>query len=268
MSFEFAPWLDRWSLTAEGEAFSSLAGMLMPVVFEGQPAMLKLSREPEELAGGRLMQWWGGQGAARVLARQGEALLLERAMGPGSLAEMSRTGRDDEAIRILCAAGARLHAARAEPPPASLVPLEPWFRQLWPSATARGGVFGASAKVARTLLDVPQEVGVLHGDLHHGNVLDFGERGWLAIDPKGLLGDRGYDHANMLCNPDVETVMAPGVFARRLDVVGEASGMERTRLLSWVLAYCGLSASWTLDGGGDASPAIRIAQMAEGMLHV
>lgn len=267
MTLDFAPWLDRWTLTSDGEAFSSLAGMLMPVVFEGQPAMLKLTLEPEELAGGALMEWWGGQGAALVLAREGEALLLERAMGPGSVAQMSRTGHDDEAMRILCTAGAALHATRSKSPPASLVPLERWFRQLWPSASTRGGIFAASAKVARTLLDDPREVGVLHGDLHHGNVLDFGARGWLAIDPKGLLGDRGYDHANMLCNPDVETVTAPGVFARRLEVVGEAAGIERSRLLSWVLAYCGLSASWTLDGGGDASPAIRIAEMAEGMLR-
>lgn len=267
MTFDFRPWLDRWNLTPDGEAFSSLAGMLAPVVFDGRPAMLKLSRGPEELAGGVLMEWWGGEGAAQVLAREGEALLLERAMGPGSVAEMSKTGRDDEAMRILCAAGAALHGPRSKPPPASLVPLEPWFRQLWPSASARGGVFAASAKVARALLDDPREVGVLHGDLHHGNVLDFGARGWLAIDPKGLLGDRGYDHANMLCNPDVETVTAPGVFARRLEVVAGAAGIERNRLLSWVLAYCGLSASWTLDGGGDASPAITIAQMADGMLH-
>lgn len=267
MTLDFHPWLDRWALTPDGEVFSSLAGMLMPVVFKGQPAMLKLSHEPEELSGGALMEWWGGQGAARVLARKGEALLLERALGPGALAEMSKNGRDTEAMRILCAAGGALHAPRRERPPASVVPLEPWFRQLWPSALARGGIFQASAKVARALLDDPQDVCVLHGDLHHGNVLDFAERGWLAIDPKGLLGDRGYDHANMLCNPDVETVMEPGVFARRLEVVGQAARIEPRRLLSWVLAYCGLSASWTLDGGGDASPAIWIAEMAEEMLN-
>jgi streptomycin 6-kinase len=51
------------------------------------------------------------------------------------------------------------------------------------------------------LLAEPREVGVLHGDLHHGNVLDFGVRGWLAIDPKGLLGERGFDFANIFTNP-------------------------------------------------------------------
>ncbi|HEX5378305.1 MAG TPA: aminoglycoside phosphotransferase family protein [Phenylobacterium sp.] len=267
MAHDFRPWLDRWNLVPDGEPFASLAGELMPVRRDGAPAILKLTHAPEEIAGGALMEWWAGDGAARVLARQGEALLLERAMGTASLPDMARGGRDDEATRILCQAGARLHAVRPSAPPASLVPLEPWFRQLWPTAASRGGIFATSAEIARSLLDQPLEVGVLHGDLHHGNVLDFGDRGWLAIDPKGLLGDRGYDHANLLCNPDVETVTAPGVFVRRLEVAGEAAGIAPRRLLSWVLAYCGLSASWTLGQGGDASPAVTIAEMAAGMLR-
>jgi streptomycin 6-kinase len=46
------------------------------------------------------------------------------------------------------------------------------------------------AATARELLAKPSEVVVLHGDIHRGNVLDFGPRGWLASDPKGLVGER------------------------------------------------------------------------------
>ena len=265
----FTPWIAAWNLTPDGEGFASLAGHLLPVRHAGAAAMLKVTREPEEIAGGALMAWWGGDGAARVLARDGEALLLERAMGAETLATLARNGRDDEACRILCAAGAQLHAPRPRPTPQSLVPLERWFRQLWPTAEAQGGVFVKSAAVARALLDAPQEVGVLHGDLHHGNVLDFEARGWLAIDPKGLLGDRGYDHANMLCNPDAATALAPGRMARQVDVVAGAAGMERRRVLRWLLAYCGLSASWTLaDGPGDVAKTLALAEMAAGLLAV
>jgi streptomycin 6-kinase len=264
----FDPWMKAWSLTPDGDGFASLAGHLLPVRHEGAAAMLKVTQEKEEIAGGALMAWWAGEGAARVLAWDGEALLLERALGPNLLADMARTGRDDEACRILCAAGAQLHAPRPRPTPESLVPLERWFRQLWPTAQAQGGVFATSAAVARALLDDPQEVGVLHGDLHHGNVLDFGERGWLAIDPKGLLGDRGYDHANMLCNPDAATALAPGRMARQVEVVAEAAGMERRRVLGWLLAYCGLSGSWTLaDGPGDVARTLALAEMAAGLLE-
>ena len=268
MTAVFAPWIAAWSLTPDGDGFASLAGHLLPVRQDGVAAMLKVTREPEEIAGGALMAWWGGDGAARVLARDGEALLLERAMGGGSLADMAGNGRDDEACRILCAAGARLHAPRARPTPESLVPLEPWFRQLWPTAETQGGVLVKSAAVARALLDAPREVGVLHGDLHHGNVLDFGARGWLAIDPKGLLGDRGYDHANMICNPDVETATAPGALARRVAVIAAAADLEPRRVLSWVLAYCGLSAAWTLGDGDDPWRALAIGEIAAAELGV
>jgi streptomycin 6-kinase len=46
------------------------------------------------------------------------------------------------------------------------------------------------AATARELLAKPSEVVILHGDIHRGNVLDFGPRGWLASDPKGLVGER------------------------------------------------------------------------------
>ena len=260
---DLQPWLDHWELLPDGDPFASLSGWLVPVLQDGTACMLKVTSEPEELAGGALMVWWGGEGAARVLAREGEALLLERATGSDDLASMARGGRDDEVCRILCGVGARLHAKRPRSPPETIVPLEPWFRQLWPMASSHGGILANSATVARALLDAPQEVGVLHGDLHHGNVLDFGPRGWLAIDPKGLIGDRGYDHANMLCNPDVETALAAGVLDRRIQVVSSAADISPTRLLSWLLAYCGLSAAWSLaDGPGDAEATLKIAEMA------
>jgi streptomycin 6-kinase len=60
--------------------------------------------------------WWNGDGAARVLAQDEEALLLERAMGATSLADMARNGCDDDASRIICAVIARLHAKRDCPP--------------------------------------------------------------------------------------------------------------------------------------------------------
>jgi streptomycin 6-kinase len=265
---EFEPWLTRWRLTPDGAGFASLGGRLLPVRYEGEPAILKVSHAPEEIAGGALMAWWAGDGAARVLAREADALLLERATGPRALAEMARGGEDDEACRILCAAGARLHAPRIAPPPASLVPLEPWFRQLWPTAEARGGLFAKSAAAARALLDDPHGASVLHGDLHHGNVLDFGARGWLAIDPKGLFGDRGYEHADMACNPDVETAVAPGALARRIRVISKAADLEPRRLLRWILAYCGLSAAWTLGDGGDPWRALAIGQIAAAELGV
>jgi streptomycin 6-kinase len=261
----FAEWLARWDLAQDGEPIRTHSSSLLPVHRAGVPAMLKVAHAAEERAGARLMAWWDGGGAARVLAHDGDALLLERATGPASLAGLVRAGRDDEASRILCAAAARLHAPRDRPPP-ELVPLARWFQALEPAAAAHGGVLARAAAAARELLADPRDVVVLHGDLHHGNVLDFGAGGWLAIDPKGLIGERGFDFANLFRNPDLETAVAPGRLARQVEVVAAAAGLERGRLLKWILAFAGLSAAWSLEDGDSPDPMLEVAEMAAGVL--
>lgn len=256
----FDAYLALWELIPDGAPISTHSSSLLPVRRAGAPAMLKIAHEPEERAGARLMVWWGGEGAARVLAHEGDALLMERATGDRSLAAMARAGEDDEASRILCAAAAGLHAPRDRTPP-ELVPLAHWFRALEPAAAAHGGILARADAVARELLAAPREVVVLHGDLHHDNVLDFGARGWLAIDPKGLVGERGFDFANLFCNPDLGTAIAPGRLARQADVVAAAAGLERGRLLRWVLAYAGLSAAWSLEDGDQPGVALAVAEI-------
>ena len=118
------------------------------------------------------------------------------------------------------------------------------------------------------LLANPREQVVLHGDLHHDNVLDFGPRGWLAIDPHGLVGERGFEFANIFTNPDLSdpsqpVATQPERFHRRLVVVAEAAGLERCRLLQWILAWTGLSAAWFLaEKDPLAEVDLRVAALA------
>jgi streptomycin 6-kinase len=266
----FAPYLERWQLVPDGDSVVTRASRLLPVRFRGVPAMLKLAASEEERAGAAVMEWWSGDGAAAVFARADDAILMERAEGRRSLADMARNGRDDEACQLLCAAVLRLHKPRtAAPPP--LASMEDWFRDLWPAAETRGGVLARSAEAAKVLLSEPLECVVLHGDMHHGNVLDFGDRGWLAIDPKALRGERGFDYANIFTNPDLDdpaqpVAVDPSRFARRLDIVAEVAQLERTRLLQWILAWTGLSAAWYLGDGDAAEVDLRIAEYAAAAL--
>ena len=108
---------------------------------------------------------------------------------------------------------------------------------------------------------------VLHGDLHHDNVLDFASSGWLAIDPKGLLGERGFDFANIFTNPDLGhpehyVARVPSIFKLRLAIVTEIAGINRERLLQWIIAWCGLSAIWSLECNDRISVQVEIAELA------
>jgi streptomycin 6-kinase len=265
----YAPWLTRWRLEPDGEPFSTSYGShLLPVIADGRVAMLKIAGGEEEETGGRLMAWWAGDGAAHVLAIDGPAILLERLCGPRSLAAMARSGEDDEATRILCATAAHLHAPRDAQPPATLVPLARWHRSLAEAAAREGGRFAEAWSIAERLLAEPRDVVVLHGDLHHDNVLDGGARGWLVIDPKGLIGERGFEFANLFRNPDSDVALAPGRLARQAQIVAAVADLEPARLLQWVFTYAVLGAAWSLESGDDADAAVglQIAAIAKAEL--
>lgn len=257
----FGSYLARWALVPDGDPIATPTSRLLPVRNQGAPAMLKVAVIDEEKVGNALMVAWHGRGAARVLAHDADAVLLERADRAPSLADLVSAGQDDKVTGIICEVVASIHGTEIAALP-NLVPLERWFEELRPAASAQGGVLVRSAEAARELFASPRQVGVLHGDVHHGNVLYFGERGWLAIDPKGLLGERAFDYANLFCNPDRETATASDRFAQRVGIVSRYAGLERRRLLQWVLAWAGLSATWS---AGDALPPatrLRVAELA------
>jgi streptomycin 6-kinase len=257
----FDRFIKAWDLLPDGVPVVTHSSRLLPVRWRGLPAMLKVAIIGEEKHGGLLMQWWDGDGAAKVYVHDDDAVLLERAEGKHSLLTMAMNGEDDEASRIICATVRTLNKPSAKPYP-ELVPLDIWFRALESASSAHGGMFSTSNAAAKALLAEPRGVGVLHGDIHHSNILDFEDRGFLAIDPKGLLGERGYDYANLFCNPDLPTTRDAARLRRQLPIVAQESDLAPERLLRWIIAYAGLSAAWFIEDGGDPAPPLRVAEIA------
>jgi streptomycin 6-kinase len=203
------------------------------------------------------MAWWNGQGAAPVLAHADNALLMARAEGGRSLAEAP----DTVAIPILCEAVAGLHAERPDPP--VVPPLAHLFRALLEGVEPR---LEGARRVARELLASPRDEVLLHGDIHHFNVLDFGAEGWLAIDPWGYRGERAYDYANILKNPDLGRITAPGRFDLGCALIANAAGLDADRLLRWIYAHAGLAASWDLMDGQGTARSFAVLDLAEARL--
>lgn len=258
---DFQYLLSLWKLVPEGEPIVTPCSHLLPVRWQGRAAMIKVALDVEEQGGAQVMRWWDGEGAARVFANEGDAILLERAEGKRSLLHMALHGEDDQASRIACDVVRHLHRPRGKPLP-ELIDLRQWFRDLAPAARRYGGLFPRCLETAEALLASEQDRSVLHGDVHHDNILDFGPRGWLAIDPKRLHGERLFDYANLLCNPDLPTSRERTRFLRQLDVIVEHAGVDRRRLLEWVLAFAGLSAAWFLDDGMAADSDLSVAHLA------
>ncbi|MEQ9124733.1 MAG: aminoglycoside phosphotransferase family protein, partial [Alphaproteobacteria bacterium] len=174
---------------------------------DGTPAALKAWHDGDmrnEAPGLDLMSAWGGAGPARIYRRQAGAVLMEWLDGP-SLGDMTLAGDEDGAARLLAEVANALQAARPRVPP-GLPRLSDWFEALFalefdaacPPQARRD--LEACRALARRLLATERDVRPLHGDLHHDNVR-LGDRGHLAFDAKGLLGERAYELANAFRNP-------------------------------------------------------------------
>ena len=263
----FSIYLARWNLTPDGDAIVTPRARLLPVSYQGGRAMLKIATFASEIRGNRVMAWWGDDpatGAAPVLAVDGEAILLARSHQPGSLLGLLDEGRADEAIAVIVATAAALHAPRTSAPPPDLPPLEQWFSDLHSAADRLGGVLHASAAAAATLLVSSAERVVLHGDLHHENILDFGDGAWLAIDPKGVVGERAFDLVHHLFDPDDPNPPNLRLIEQQLALTADLAGVDSARLRQWLLAWAGLSAAWWLDDAHGAAPALAVAAAMAG----
>lgn len=95
---------------------------------------------------------------------------------------------------------------------------------------------------------------VLHGDLHHYNILAAQRQPWLAIDPKGVVGEPAYETGALLRNPDPAYYASPDaslIARRRIHQLAEELGMDRERIQAWGVAQAVLSAWWSIEDGGD-----------------
>jgi len=251
----------KWGLISNGDIITRNSSLLQPVIFDGMRAMLKVALHDEERRGAALMACWDGNGAAKVLKYDEDVLLLQLATGTKSLRQMVLGGNEDEANKIICGVAANLHNANCMTL-AELTPLKLWFSDLGHAPAKYGGIFGECLNVADQLLNDPRDIVALHGDIHYDNILDSGRGEWVAIDPKALLGERGFDFANLFCNPTPEIALSETRLQRQAKLIALETGIDIKRLLQWILAWCGLCAAWTLDDRKDPYVQIAIAGYA------
>ncbi|PWS36375.1 aminoglycoside/hydroxyurea antibiotic resistance kinase [Falsiroseomonas bella] len=192
-----------------------------------------------------------GRGAARLLredAAEG-ALLLARATPGTPLLDLARQD-DDAATRI--AAG--LVAALPCPPPDGALFAEAagWGRALAAGAGVLAtAMLDRAAGLLRDLAADAPPLALLHGDLHHRNILREGD-GWVAVDPKGLLGEPAAEAACLLRNPADPALLARA--PRRAAIIAEVAGLDPRRVLAWGYAGAVIAACWAVEDGADPAP--------------
>jgi len=225
----------------------------------GVRVVLKISKQDgDESHSGEVLKAYGGEGAVRVYESEPNAVLLERLEPGEQLVNLVKHGRDVEATKSLAEVIAKLANHEA---PVGCPTVTDWGRAF--DRYLRSGdkqIPRAVVEEAREMYDElassQRQTMLLHGDLQHYNVLFDNARGWIAIDPKGVIGELEYELNALLRNP----IELPDVFAnpvtinRRLETLTTALNLNRARALRWSYTQSILSALWDIEDGHPLTP--------------
>jgi streptomycin 6-kinase len=243
-------YLAAWNLSNPQLLTQTATSHIYTVTHDTETVVLKLlsPSETEEQRGALALRYFDGGGAVRLLRYDEGAHLMEYAAGD-ELVTLVERGEDENATRIIAEVIKQLHSVPQDAPRDGLVPLDRWFGALFTKAAAdrQAGIesiYVRSAALTERLLADQREVRVLHGDINHYNIRQS-SRGWLAFDPKGVVGERTYDCANTLCNPVMpELVHNETRLLTNAAILADTLVLDLSRVLAFTYAYACLNASW------------------------
>lgn len=260
-------YMEKWLLSADGPAIQTPTSSLFPVVKDGVALMLKIIKsESDEQNSCTALQHYNGQGAVKVFERADEAFVMQRADPGKTLVVYRQEYGDAEATGVVAEVLARLHGVSAPIIASDLPPLQILQGSLATTLKSEQRVLSqamlmyAEALFEKLIASTRYQV-VLHGDLHHENVLFDSKGGWLAIDPKGFIGDPIYDCAALFKNPlhDESIMDKQNIFARA-QIFQDQLGYPSERILEWAFVHCVLSVIWSLQDGVETGPALPVAE--------
>lgn len=234
--------------------------------------VLKITKQPgDESHSGEVLKAYAGNGAVRVYQSETGAVLLERLEPGEQLVDVVKRGDDDEATKILAGVIARLANHEA---PAVCPTVADWgrgFDRYLESGNDQipRAVVQEAHEIYQELVNSQRRTMLLHGDLQHYNVLFDNERGWIAIDPKGVVGELEYELCALLRNPmELPAFINPETIKRRLEILTTALQLDYSRALRWSYAQSILSAFWDIEDGHPFIPDNPSLLLARTVKHI
>lgn len=212
---------------------------------ETAPAAVLKLREPNfnQRSEAHALKNFNGRGTARLLDSTSEigAILLERITPGETLYSCVAEVDDDEIVAGVLEQIAGVPGT--EGLRSAALQLRTWADAV--DHPPESGLMTAEQfKVAGTLLrelaDTQEgdNLVTVHGDLHTGNILTDERSSWRAVDPKGFAGTPNFDAGWWASDPTEKTDYSPTEsFLRRVDVISNATGIDRIELAAWAFAF-------------------------------
>ncbi len=246
---------------------------------DGTEIVLKLGVPRAELVTeAAALQHYSGQGSVRLLdAAPEEGILLIERLKPGVMLSGLWPEQDEQATRIAADVMRQLwHPVTADH---TFATVQDWFKgfgRLRKEFNGGSGPFPArlvdqGEGLYDDLQNSMEDLQLLHGDLHHFNILSATRRPWLAIDPKGVVGEAAYDTGALLRNPVPHIFNHPNLsrlLERRMAILAESLELDRERIAGWGMAQAVLSAWWSYeDHGSGWDPSLMLAEKLSKLVH-
>jgi streptomycin 6-kinase len=267
-----------WGLTVDAVYPLSFHWVCSVRTDDGDEAVLKLgpSGVPDLAQQVATLRHFDGVGAVRLIAHDVArgAMLLEKAV-PGTVASGLVPARDLVATAAIITVMRRLHRPLAGA--ADLPDLATRNRRSFVGHLARyPGDTPIPRRLVTRAMGLCDELSasatervVLHGDLHHDNVLRGSRDPWLAIDPHGVVGDPVADVGAMLFNPDIAN-RDPALVAlvpARIEQLADGLGIGVDRVVAWGFVESVLSEVWTAEEQAPVTRALDVALLLEPRLR-
>ncbi len=247
-----------WAISEVGETFGYIgyAWVAPCTLADGTRAVLKLAPPDKEFASEiEAMKLYAGDGAARLIASDSTmvALLLERLEPGTTLAEL-----EDDVAATEIAGQTIKKLFRPLPPDHQFPTVERWGAAFGRVRAANNGgcgqfppeLFEPAERIYSELCASQAKPMLLHGDLHHWNILSAQREPWLAIDPKGLAGEPAYDVGSLLRNKHDAGPDLLALTQRRIAQLAEILEADQQRLTLWAFSQGVLSALWGFEDHG------------------
>lgn len=261
-----ADFLDRWNLRINGPSMHGVTALVLPVfTADNTPATLKLQLLDDESEGEpTALRVWNGDHAVRLLDHDPTTgtMLLERLDHTRMLSHLPDPR---EATLVIAHLLARLTSV---PAPAGIRRLGDIAQRMLdrvpraltqiPDPASRTLIADCAAALREVAADPGDRL--LHWDLHDENVLAADRAPWLAIDPKPLAGDPGFDLWPAISNRfDADDVLW------RFDALTDVLALDRERARAWTLARVLQNALWGIeDGDPPEDTELEIARRLRG----
>jgi streptomycin 6-kinase len=241
---------------------------------EGHRVVLKVARkEDTEWKAGEFLSAFGGAGLVPPLEVGEGAVLMDRLMPGNDLTTLVLAGRDDDATAIIADIIGRMMTVQPSVPgistPEQLAPEFELYRHTC-DGLMPDQMIDKAERLWSELCASQKDVRIVHGDLHHYNVLFDERHGWLAIDPQGIHAEVEYELGASLRNP----IDAPALLAqeqtvvRRLGIYEARLGLNVERALRWAYAQAVLSALWPTEPGVGVDMRRPFIAVATAMLRL